>query len=142
MVRTISRGSFAGFPLVFDLETIMSKSGDKPSNDPLQDFEKRLDKTISAREAKNGPDTTEGSAAGLAMRAVSELLVGLVVCMVGGYYLDRYFGTRPWIMIGLMPLGLAAGVMNVMRLSNSKQANEIMGGSGPMPPSVKDDDED
>jgi ATP synthase protein I len=142
MVRAISRGSFDGFLLVFDLETIMSKSGDKPAKDRLQDFEKRLDKTLSAREAKNGPDTTEGSAAGLAMRAVSELLVGLVVCMVGGYYLDRYLGTAPWIMIGLMPLGLAAGVMNVMRLSNSKQANEIMGGSGPMPPSVKDDDED
>jgi ATP synthase protein I len=121
---------------------IMSNSGDKPPPDRLQDFEKRLDQTLAAREAKKGPDTTEGSAAGLAMRAVSELLVGLVVCMVGGYYLDRTFGTKPWIMIGLMPLGLAAGVMNVIRLSNSQQAKEIMGGSGPMPPSVKDDDED
>jgi ATP synthase protein I len=120
----------------------MRKTGDKPPPDRLQDFEKRLDQTLAAREAKKGPDTTEGSAAGLAMRAVSELLVGLVVCMVGGYYLDRYFGSQPWIMIALMPLGLAAGVMNVMRLSNTKQANEILGGAGPMPPSVKDDDED
>jgi hypothetical protein len=42
-----------------------------------------------------------------------------------------------------MPLGLAAGVMNVMRLSRSKQAEDILGGKGPMPPSVKpEDDED
>ena len=62
--------------------------------------------------------------------------------MVGGYYIDRYLGTAPWIMIGLMPVGLAAGVVNVLRLSNSKQAKEVMGEGLPVAPSVKDDDED
>lgn len=120
----------------------MAKSVKKPSDDRLLDLENRLDKSLAAQSGANGPDTTEGSAAGLAMRALSELLVGLVVVMVGGYYLDRYLGTAPWLMIGLMPVGLAAGVVNVLRLSNSKQANEVMGGKGPVPPSVKDDDED
>jgi ATP synthase protein I len=110
--------------------------------DRLRELEKRLDKTLNGKAGQKATDTTEGSAAGLAMRAVTELLVGLAVCMVGGYFLDRWLGTAPWIMIGLMPLGLAAGVMNVMRLSNSKQAKEVLGGSGPTPPSVKDDDED
>ena len=76
------------------------------------------------------------------MRAISEILVALAVCTVGGYFLDRYFGTTPWLMIILMPLGQAAGIWNVMRLSNSKQADAILGSKGPVPPSVKDDDDE
>lgn len=76
------------------------------------------------------------------MRAVTELLVGLIVCMVGGYFADKYLGTAPWIMLALMPIGLAAGVMNVMRLSNSKQAKEILGDGPSKTPAVLDDDED
>jgi F0F1-type ATP synthase assembly protein I len=30
-------------------------------------------------------------------------------------------GTRPWFMIGLMFLGLAAGILNVVRLSRDVQ---------------------
>jgi len=114
----------------------------EPSKEQLKSLEQRLDKALQSRRGNAGPDKTEGSAAGLAMRAVTELLVGLVVCMVGGYYADRFFGTAPWIMLALMPFGLAAGVVNVMRLSNSKQAKEVFGEGQPPAPSVKDDDED
>ena len=76
------------------------------------------------------------------MRAVTELFVGLAVCMVLGYFADKYLGTAPWIMLALMPFGLAAGVVNVMRLANSKQARNVLGGDGPVAPSVTDDDED
>lgn len=120
----------------------MKKPGQKPSDDRIQDFNKRLDATVASQSGSANSDTTEGSAAGLAMRAVTELFVGLAVCMVGGYYIDRYLGTAPWIMIGLMPVGLAAGVVNVLRLSNSKQAKEVMGEGMPVAPSVEDDDED
>ena len=120
----------------------MTKPGQKPTSDQLGDFERRLDKTLQARRGAAGPDTTEGSAAGLAMRAVSELVVGLLVCMGLGWMADKYLGTAPWIMLALMPFGLAAGVVNVMRLSNSQQAKDILGGEGPVAPPVKDDDED
>ena len=120
----------------------MAPDGKKPNSDQLKDFGQRLDKTLEARRGAAGTDTTEGSAAGLAMRAVTELLVGLLVSMAGGYFADKYFGTAPWIMLALMPFGLAAGVVNVMRLSNSQQAKDVLGGKGPVAPSVKDDDED
>ena len=120
----------------------MTRPGEQPPTDQLRDFERRLDKTLAGRKGTTEDDSTESSAAGLAMRAVLELLVGLAVTMVAGYFADRYFGTKPWIMIALMPLGLAAGVVNVMRLSNSKQAKEILDGKGPVVPSVKDDNED
>ena len=120
----------------------MTTRGEKPNPDQLDDFGRRLDKTLQERRGAAESDTTEGSAAGLAMRAVTELMVGLVVCMVLGYFADKYFGTAPWIMLALMPFGLAAGVVNVMRLSDSKQARKVLGGEGPVAPSVKDDDED
>ncbi|TMJ35163.1 MAG: AtpZ/AtpI family protein [Alphaproteobacteria bacterium] len=113
----------------------------KTPDDRLKDLGKRLDTSLSQHKGQ-GPDTTEGSAAGLAMRAVTELFVGLAVCMGLGWMVDKYFGTAPWVMLALMPFGIAAGVVNVMRLSKSKQAEEVMGGKGPAAPSVKDDDED
>ena len=124
------------------LESMMKKPGKTPVDDRIQNFEKRLGESVAAQSGSANLDSTEGSAAGLAMRAVTELFVGLAVAMVGGYFIDRYLGTAPWIMIGLMPVGLAAGVVNVLRLSNSKQAKEVMGEGMPMAPSVKDDDED
>ena len=120
----------------------MKKPGQKPVDVQFQDFEKRLGDSVASQSSSAKTDATEGSAAGLAMRAVTELFVGLAVCMVGGYFIDRYLGTAPWIMIGLMPIGLAAGVVNVLRLSNSKQAKEVMGEGMPIAPSVKDDKED
>jgi ATP synthase protein I len=120
----------------------MSDPGKEPKPEELQDFERRLQKSLSERRGKAGPDTTEGSAAGLAFRVVSELVVGVAVCMGLGWMVDSWLGTKPWFMIGMMPLGLAAGVVNVVRLANSKQANEVLGGKGPVAPAVKDDDED
>ena len=123
----------------FSLEIL---SGMMTDQDRLKNLGKKLDKSLEERRGASGPDSQEGSAAGLAFRAVSELLVGLLVCMGLGWGADKYLGTAPWIMLALMPLGLAAGVVNVMRLSRSKQAEDLLGGKGPMPPSVKDDDDE
>lgn len=120
----------------------MTKSGNTPPDGRLKDLGKKLDETMASRNNKDDVDSTDAKAAGFAMRAITEILVALAVCTIGGYYLDRYFGTTPWLMIILMPLGQAAGVWNVMRMSRSVAAEEIMGVKGAMPPSVKDDDED
>jgi ATP synthase protein I len=111
-------------------------------DDRLKDFEKRLNKSLDERKGSDGADTTEASAAGLAMRVIVELAVGIAVAMGLGWMADKYFGTAPWLMLAFMPFGFAAGVVNVMRLSNSKQAEEVLGSKGPPAPSVKDDDED
>ncbi len=120
----------------------MTDSGDKTDDDRLKKLGQRLDDTLAARQNADDQDVTDGMAASFAMRAIAELLVALGVCTVAGYYLDRYFGTTPWMMIILMPLGQAAGIWNIMRMGKSKQADAIMGGKGPVPPSVPDDDED
>jgi ATP synthase protein I len=112
------------------------------AEDRLKDFERRLEQS---RQAHQGGDTSrseEGSALGLATRAVTELIIGLLVAMGLGWLLDRYLGTQPLFMLVFLPLGLAAGILNVMRIGRSKQAEELLGGNQPAAPSVKDDDED
>ena len=60
-----------------------------------------------------------------AWKALGELSVvgiALVLCTViglaGGYYLDRWLGTSPWLtMIGLV-FGIAAGFVNLIRSVN------------------------
>jgi ATP synthase protein I len=43
------------------------------------------------------------------------LVVATVIGLAGGYYLDRWLGTSPWLtLIGLL-LGIAAGFVNLFR---------------------------
>ena len=120
----------------------MNKKGKAPEDERLDDLKQRLDE-VAQRNDKAGPDPTDTMAAGFALRAITEILVALGVSTIAGYYLDRYFGTTPWIMIILMPLGQAAGVWNVMRLSHSKTADAILGQAGNEPAKdLKDDDDE
>jgi ATP synthase protein I len=119
----------------------MASTGKTPDDDRLKELGKRLDEASAAQQADD-QDVTDGMAASFAMRAIVELLVALAVCTIGGYYLDKYLGTTPWMMILLMPLGQAAGIWNIMRMSKTKQAEAILGGKGPPAPSVKDDDDE
>jgi ATP synthase protein I len=43
------------------------------------------------------------------------LVISTVLGLVGGYYLDRWLGTSPWLtLIGLL-FGIAAGFVNLFR---------------------------
>jgi ATP synthase protein I len=122
--------------LVFELKLM--------AHEKLKDLSRRLEQT---RQTRSGGDTSrreEGSALGLATRAITELVVGIAVAMGIGWLLDRWLGTKPWLMLVFMPFGFAAGIMNVMRLSRSKQAEELMGGKAGDEPAktVIEDDED
>lgn len=114
------------------------------AEEKLEDFARRLEQTRQAQRGGERPKNEEGSALGLATRAVTELVVGLLVAMGLGWMLDRYLDTQPLFMLLLLPLGLAAGILNVMRIGRSKEAEALLGGNAahpPVPP-VKDDDED
>ena len=53
----------------------------------------------------------------VAVRIGAEMVGTLVVACAIGYGLDRLFGTRPWLTVLFAPVGLAAGVRNLMRLA-------------------------
>jgi ATP synthase protein I len=54
----------------------------------------------------------------MAMRIGVELVAAMVVAMGAGWLLDRWLGTKPWLMIVFFFLGSAAGIMNVYRAVN------------------------
>ncbi len=57
----------------------------------------------------------------LAMRLGAEMVASLVVAVAIGYGLDRLFHSSPWFMIGFVPIGAAAGLLNVIRVMGPAQ---------------------
>ena len=43
------------------------------------------------------------------------LVVSTVLGLVGGYYLDRWLGTEPWLLLRGLLFGIAAGFVNLFR---------------------------
>lgn len=101
---------------------------------PLKDLEARL-KAAQAREKL--PETPLGQtgqvdqrAVGVGVRIAVELLSGLLVGLGLGYALDRWLGTRPWLMLVFLVLGSAAGFMNVLRAVRSLEQRKTSGSGG------------
>lgn len=53
----------------------------------------------------------------VAVRIGAEMVATLAVACAIGYGLDRLFGTRPWLTVAFVPIGVGAGVRNLMRLA-------------------------
>lgn len=70
-----------------------------------------------AGAAAKEPAAGSASALGFAWRVGLELVSALVVGVAIGYLLDRWLGTRPWLLILFFVLGSAAGLLNVFRLT-------------------------
>ena len=63
----------------------------------------------------------EGTSLGYGFRLSVELLAGLLVGLGMGYVIDGWLGTRPWLMLVFMILGLGAGILNVMRVTRQME---------------------
>ena len=88
-----------------------------PPDARLESLDERLDRLQRAeakRTAKRQPDGN--------YRAGQLVLSQLVGCPLGGgivgWLMDRWFGTKPWLMLVMLFLGFAVGVWNVIRISN------------------------
>ena len=75
-----------------------------------------------------------GAAAGRGMRAAAEMIGGVIVGGVLGWYLDQWLGTKPWLFILFFLLGSGAGVLNIIRSASQEKT--------PPAPSVKDDEDE
>ena len=89
----------------------------------LKDLDARL-KAAQTRERLTETPLGETAqvdqrAVGVGVRIAVELLSGLLVGLGVGYALDRWLGTRPWLMLAFLVLGSAAGFMNVLRAVRS-----------------------
>ncbi len=63
----------------------------------------------AARTGKRAYNALSASSVGL------EMGLCVAIGMLGGYYLDKYLGTTPWMLMLFMVLGLVAGFRSVVR---------------------------
>ena len=86
----------------------------------LQSLKQRLE-AANRTEAARSPGRSESEkGANQAHRAVGELIGGAVGGAIVGWVLDQFFGTEPWLMIGLVFLGFIVAVRNIYRLTSKR----------------------
>jgi len=90
-------------------------------------FEQRLaaaqDEAGSGQAKRKAGQSNAGaahSAINLAMRLGVELVAAMVIAVVIGWGLDRLFHTRPWLMVLMVPVGMVAGLRNLVRAVGPK----------------------
>ena len=95
--------------------------------DPLSRLGQEIDKARAGLVRGQPPvadRSTPQRGLGLGFRIGIELVVAVVVATGIGWAIDRWLGTRPWGMIVLFFMGVAAGMLNVYRA--------VTGVSGPV----------
>ena len=55
---------------------------------------------------------------GLAYAAAFSLFASVVSGLIAGWLLDRWLGTKPWLLVAGLILGSAAGLYELIRLSS------------------------
>jgi len=78
---------------------------------------------LDAQPMPPAQDGLGGSAWGIGARVGVELVSALVVAVAIGYGLDRVFHTTPILTVVFVPLGGAAGILNLWRLLAPKQSD-------------------
>jgi ATP synthase protein I len=97
------------------------ENGEVPKLPPdarLESLDERLARLQQAEAAKSA------RAQGDPNYRIGQLVLGhLVGAPTGGFLigfvLDKFFGTKPWLMLVFLFLGFAVGVRNVIRISNT-----------------------
>jgi ATP synthase protein I len=89
-----------------------------PPDARLESLDKRLDRLQQAeakRTARRQPDINYR----VGQTVLSHLVGGPLGGGIIGWVLDRWLGTRPWLMLVMLFLGFGVGVWNVIRISNA-----------------------
>ena len=81
---------------------------------------------IAKKKIKKKQITKNGSNAaslGKALKISTELVAAVVVGTTLGFILDNWFGTRPWLTISFFFMGVAAGILNVIKSAKNMHKN-------------------
>jgi len=109
----------------------------RPTDVP-ESFEARL-AAAKARNDPVDPMRVASGAMGQGFRFALEIVITTVVGSAIGWQLDKWLGSKPWMLLLFMLLGLAAGFINLFRAVGAEQK---LVDAQPIPPSVPDDVED
>ena len=85
----------------------------------LRDFSRKLEEARTRQGDDERPSnrtrSQHNAATGIAMRVGVEMLVAVCVAGFFGWAMDEWLGTQPWMLLAFIPLGIVAGIMNVVR---------------------------
>jgi ATP synthase protein I len=95
--------------------------GDPRNLDQLDAKLKAARDRIEGRGENAKKSSYNDSLVGVGYRMSIELVVGICAGLGLGWLIDKQMGTKPWFMLGFMFVGLAAGILNVVRLSKDIQ---------------------
>jgi ATP synthase protein I len=124
---------------------------ENPPSDPLARLGEKIDKAQAGRAPVRKTGGNPGMQQGLAVgfRIGVELVTAVVVSVGLGWAIDRWLGTRPWVMLAMFFLGIAAGMLNVYRAVTGmgmavgyRRGDSKNTGGGQAAASKWDDDED
>ena len=86
------------------------------------DLKTRLKIAKSKYKNKNQSNKdNEKSSFGKAFQLSTELVSAVLVATIIGFILDNWFDTKPWLIILFFFIGVAAGIMNVIRSAKKMQ---------------------
>ncbi len=92
---------------------------DKPPPS-LEDLDERLRKARGEQDQRE-PKPSRSRPIGQALRLATEMASALFVGAVLGWFLDKWLGTRPWLLLLFLVLGMAAGMLNAYRTATRMQ---------------------
>ena len=78
-------------------------------------------KKIKKKQIKNNGSNT--ASLGKALKISTELVAAVVVGATLGFILDNWFDTRPWLTISFFFMGVAAGILNVIKSAKNMHKN-------------------
>jgi len=90
----------------------------------LKEISTRLE--IAKKKIKNKRIINKASNAaslGKALKISTELVAAVVVGTTLGFILDNWFDTRPWLTISFFFMGVAAGLLNVIKSAKNMHKN-------------------
>ena len=95
-------------------------SKDKEKSD-ASDLIKKIDEFSEKERLTKTSNNIEkrGNSIGLAFRLSTELVSGIVVGSVMGWSLDKWLGSQPWFFLIFFILGIAAGIINVIKTAKN-----------------------
>tara|TARA_B100001121_G_scaffold306509_1_gene326097 strand:- start:548 stop:823 length:276 start_codon:yes stop_codon:yes gene_type:complete len=86
------------------------------------DLKTRLKIAKSKFDKKNPVDKdNEKSSFGKAFQLSTELVSAVLVATIIGFILDNWFDTKPWLIIIFFFIGVATGIINVIRSAKKMQ---------------------
>ena len=89
---------------------------------PDNQFKTRLEIAKSKLLRKNqNKDKNRPSSIGIAFKMSTELVSAVVVGTIIGFILDKTFGTKPWLILIFFFVGVAAGIINVVKSAKKMQ---------------------